>query len=158
MHYSSSIRSHSMSRRTISSDAALLKQHGFKIVSTDVGGAHHRKIYLELWNGDVWVQRGRPTPLISREAGGMVAKRIMSSSPSRGDRMSEWPSRNLAAGPATRSRGTTTDHDLSSFRKHRHVADHSSRHDHRPRARPHRQRRHNHRGADARIKRGYAES
>src|SRR3569623_408176 len=83
MHYSSSIRAHSMSRRTISSDAALLKQHGFKIVSTDVGGAHHRKIYLELWNGDVWVQRGRPTPLISREAGGMVAKRIMSSSSSR---------------------------------------------------------------------------
>src|SRR3569832_931340 len=97
MHYSSRIRSYSMSRRTISSAAALLKQHGFKIVSTDVGGARHRKIYLELWNGDVWVQRGRPTPLISREAGGMVAKRIMSSSPSRGDRMSEWPSRNLAA-------------------------------------------------------------
>src|SRR3569833_872893 len=97
MHYSSSIRSHSMSRRTISSDAALLKQHEFKIVSTNVGGAHHRKIYLELWNGDVWVQRGRPTPFISREAGGMVAMRIMSSSPSRGDRMYEWSSRFLAA-------------------------------------------------------------
>ena len=36
----------------------LLKLHGFKIKATDVGGAFHRKIFLELWNGDVWVQRG----------------------------------------------------------------------------------------------------
>ena len=39
----------------------LLQQSGFsKIKSKDVGGTSHRKIYLELWNGDVWVQRGRP--------------------------------------------------------------------------------------------------
>ena len=37
----------------------LLKQHGFSSVkATDVGGTSHRKIFLELWNGDVWVQRG----------------------------------------------------------------------------------------------------
>ena len=37
--------------------ARLLRQHGFHIKATDVGGSGHRKIYLELWNGDVWVQR-----------------------------------------------------------------------------------------------------
>lgn len=40
------------------SAARLMAQHGFQIKARDVGGTRHRKIYLELWNGDVWVQRG----------------------------------------------------------------------------------------------------
>ncbi len=36
----------------------LLAAHGFSVKATDLGGNSHRKIYLELWNGDVWVQRG----------------------------------------------------------------------------------------------------
>lgn len=36
----------------------LLAAHGFRVKATDLGGNSHRKIYLELWNGDVWVQRG----------------------------------------------------------------------------------------------------
>ena len=47
-----------VSQDNISASANLLKLHGFKIKATDVGGAIHRKIFLELWNGDVWVQRG----------------------------------------------------------------------------------------------------
>lgn len=47
-----------VSQSNIQSGALLLRQHGFRIKATDVGGNGHRKIYLELWNGDVWVQRG----------------------------------------------------------------------------------------------------
>lgn len=47
-----------VSQSNIQSGAMLLRQHGFHIKATDVGGSGHRKIYLELWNGDVWVQRG----------------------------------------------------------------------------------------------------
>ena len=51
-------RSVNVSQSNIQVAARLLQQHGFNIKATDVGGAGHRKIYLELWNGDVWVQRG----------------------------------------------------------------------------------------------------
>ena len=51
-------------QNNISAGTALLQAHGFKIKSTDVGGVVHRKIFLELWNGDVWVQRG---PSVKRE-------------------------------------------------------------------------------------------
>lgn len=47
-----------VSQSNIHSGALLLRRNGFCIKATDVGGSHHRKIYLELWNGDVWVQRG----------------------------------------------------------------------------------------------------
>lgn len=36
----------------------LLAAHGFRVKASDLGGNSHRKIHLELWNGDVWVQRG----------------------------------------------------------------------------------------------------
>lgn len=50
----------SISQHNIETGRELLKQSGFSsIKATDVGGNHHRKIYLELWSGDVWVQRGR---------------------------------------------------------------------------------------------------
>lgn len=47
-----------VSEKNISSGLMLLKSHGFTVQASDVGGFGHRKIYLELWNGDVWVQRG----------------------------------------------------------------------------------------------------
>ena len=48
-----------VSRDNIISGHNLVKKNGFSsIKATDVGGTQHRKIYLELWNGDVWVQRG----------------------------------------------------------------------------------------------------
>lgn len=47
-----------ISKGNIEIGANLLKEYGFSVKATDVGGAHHRKIYMELWNGDVWVQRG----------------------------------------------------------------------------------------------------
>jgi chemotaxis protein CheD len=46
-----------VSQNNVESGERLLRQHGFRIKARDVGGIHHRKIYLELWNGDVWVQR-----------------------------------------------------------------------------------------------------
>lgn len=45
-------------QNNVQSAARLLSQHHFQVKATDVGGSRHRKIYLELWNGDVWVQRG----------------------------------------------------------------------------------------------------
>ncbi|AJQ97115.1 hypothetical protein [Gynuella sunshinyii] len=39
----------------------LLQQYGFKIKACDVGGNGHRKLFLELWSGDVWVQTNRLT-------------------------------------------------------------------------------------------------
>lgn len=52
-----------VAQNNVETGAKLLRQHGFKVKVTDVGGVNHRKIYLELWNGDVWVQRGKPTAL-----------------------------------------------------------------------------------------------
>ena len=46
-----------VSRRNVEIGDRLLRQYGFRIRGRDVGGIHHRKIYLELWNGDVWVRR-----------------------------------------------------------------------------------------------------
>ena len=50
-----------VARKNIDSGIKLLQDHGFNIKATDVGGSVHRKIFLELWNGDVWVQRGPAT-------------------------------------------------------------------------------------------------
>lgn len=51
----------SVSQNNIISGKKLLKEYGFSTIkANDVGGMAHRKIYLELWNGDVWVQRGQP--------------------------------------------------------------------------------------------------
>lgn len=47
-----------VSHNNIVAGGNLLKLHGFKVTATDVGGSFHRKVFLELWNGDVWVQRG----------------------------------------------------------------------------------------------------
>jgi chemotaxis protein CheD len=54
-----------VSHSNIERGAQLLLEHGFTIKSSDLGGTSHRKIYLELWNGDVWVQRGK----VSNQAG-----------------------------------------------------------------------------------------
>lgn len=50
----------SVSRSNIQTGLDLLEENGFSIKKTDVGGAFHRKIFIELWNGDVWLQRGKP--------------------------------------------------------------------------------------------------
>ena len=48
-----------VSQKNIEIGKKLLFQNGFSsLKSTDVEGVHHRKIYLELWNGHVWVRRG----------------------------------------------------------------------------------------------------
>lgn len=49
-----------ISNSNVERGCLLLRQHGFNVVAKDVGGERHRKIYLELWNGDVWVRRGVP--------------------------------------------------------------------------------------------------
>lgn len=36
----------------------LLKKHGFKITSHDLGGIQHRKVIFEIWSGDVWLRKG----------------------------------------------------------------------------------------------------
>lgn len=48
-----------VSKSNIEIGVSLLQMHGFTVKATDVGGMNYRKIYLELWNGDVWVQRGK---------------------------------------------------------------------------------------------------
>ncbi len=47
-----------VSRKNIEAGINLLQQHGFTVVAQDVGGNRYRRIYLELWSGDVWVHRG----------------------------------------------------------------------------------------------------
>ncbi len=37
-----------------------LEDRSLKIVSEDVGGFYHRKIYFDLWSGHVWVKRTVP--------------------------------------------------------------------------------------------------
>lgn len=47
-----------VSESNIDVGTRLLREHGFHIKVADLGGTQHRKICLELWSGDVWVQRG----------------------------------------------------------------------------------------------------
>jgi len=51
----------SVSESNIEIGRRLLRAHGFRIKAADLGGAHHRRLYLELWSGDVWVQHGSGT-------------------------------------------------------------------------------------------------
>jgi chemotaxis protein CheD len=48
-----------VSKSNIDTGVSLLLKHGFTINAKDVGGARYRRIYLELWSGDVWVQQGK---------------------------------------------------------------------------------------------------
>lgn len=50
-----------ISGSNIQSGMRILQAQGLRIKCRDVGGNQHRRIFLELWNGDVWVQRG-PAP------------------------------------------------------------------------------------------------
>lgn len=50
--------------RNIEAGRRLLEQRGFRVQAEDVGGAGHRQVIFELWNGHVWVKR---TPLASAE-------------------------------------------------------------------------------------------
>lgn len=47
-----------ISSSNVEAGMRLLQARGLRIKRRDVGGTQHRKIFLELWNGDVWVQRG----------------------------------------------------------------------------------------------------
>lgn len=47
-----------VSRNNIEAGMQMLQEHGFTVKAQDVGGINYRKIYLELWNGGVWVQHG----------------------------------------------------------------------------------------------------
>jgi chemotaxis protein CheD len=47
-----------VAEKNIAAGLKLLKQNGFHIQNMDLGGAVHRQVYLELWNGDVWVKYG----------------------------------------------------------------------------------------------------
>lgn len=55
------VRTANVSTSNIAVGKRLLREQGFRIGATDLGGSCHRKIYLDLWSGDVWVQRG-PSP------------------------------------------------------------------------------------------------
>lgn len=47
-----------VAQNNIQAGLSLLRDQGFNIVNTDVGGDNYRKVYLELWSGNVWVQYG----------------------------------------------------------------------------------------------------
>ena len=48
-----------ISQRNIEFSRILMTQFGFKIHGEDMGGAGHRNIILDLWNGDAWVKRAK---------------------------------------------------------------------------------------------------
>ncbi len=47
-----------VSKNNIEKGIHLLQQHGFSVKTSDVGGFGHRKLFFELWTGDVWVRHG----------------------------------------------------------------------------------------------------
>lgn len=47
-----------VAEKNIAAGLTLLAKQGFKVQNMDVGGSAHRQIYLELWNGYVWVKYG----------------------------------------------------------------------------------------------------
>ena len=48
-----------VSKNNIEIGINLLQQYGFRVKASDVGGFGHRKLYFELWTGDVWVRHGK---------------------------------------------------------------------------------------------------
>ena len=52
-------KENNISKTNIEAGFALLNKHHLKVKTSDVGGFVHRTIFLELWNGDVWVKRER---------------------------------------------------------------------------------------------------
>jgi chemotaxis protein CheD len=47
-----------VAEKNIAAGLNLLAKHGFNVQNMDLGGSTHRQVYLELWNGDVWVKYG----------------------------------------------------------------------------------------------------
>jgi chemotaxis protein CheD len=47
-----------VAKKNIVAGLKLLEKHGFNVQNMDLGGSVHRQIYIELWNGDVWVKYG----------------------------------------------------------------------------------------------------
>jgi chemotaxis protein CheD len=47
-----------VAKKNIDAGLKLLEKHGFNVQKMDLGGSVHRQIYIELWNGDVWVKYG----------------------------------------------------------------------------------------------------
>jgi chemotaxis protein CheD len=47
-----------VAEKNIAAGLKLLSKHGFHVKDMDLGGYVHRQVYLELWNGDVWVKYG----------------------------------------------------------------------------------------------------
>ncbi|MCL1084227.1 MULTISPECIES: chemoreceptor glutamine deamidase CheD [Shewanella] len=47
-----------IAEKNITAGISLLATHGFNLQNMDLGGSVHRKVSLELWNGDVWVKHG----------------------------------------------------------------------------------------------------
>ena len=54
-----------VSMKNIESGCTLVKEHGFSLKATHVGGEGHRQVVFDIWSGDVWM---RQTPLPSDSA------------------------------------------------------------------------------------------
>lgn len=50
-------------KNNIDRAAELLKKHCFSVKAQDVGGCQHRKIFFELWNGNVWMKYVQKTDI-----------------------------------------------------------------------------------------------
>jgi chemotaxis protein CheD len=55
-----------VAEKNIDAGLKLLAVNGFNVQNMDLGGSVHRQVYLELWNGDVWVKYGERD--LTREA------------------------------------------------------------------------------------------
>ncbi|WP_392797324.1 chemotaxis protein CheD [Saccharospirillum sp. HFRX-2] len=47
-----------ISARNIEWTSKVLAQRNIKVLAQDVGGNVHRTLFMEVWNGDVWVRKG----------------------------------------------------------------------------------------------------
>lgn len=51
-----------ISQRNMDAGRALVTHHGFRLHAHDMGGEGHRNVILDLWSGDVWLQRPPAAP------------------------------------------------------------------------------------------------
>lgn len=56
-HINKRAKHYQISNQNIDFGRTVMTQYGFRVHAEDMGGAGHRNIVFDIWNGDVWVKR-----------------------------------------------------------------------------------------------------
>lgn len=57
------VPAHDIGRKNIESGRSLLQQRGIRLLREHVGGAGHRKLYFDIWSGEVWLNFQETNPI-----------------------------------------------------------------------------------------------